>query len=67
MSIATRFRSSWLPLVVSWVFVSPAVTAAVEPTLSLPPSLRDFLDTHCVSCHRGDNRKGGLDLENCRL
>lgn len=33
------------------------------PAGELAAPLRDFLDNHCVACHDGANRKGGLDLE----
>jgi hypothetical protein len=29
----------------------------------LPATLRGFLDSHCVTCHNAEGKKGGLDLE----
>ena len=30
---------------------------------ALPAQVRAFLEGHCVGCHDGENRKGGLDLD----
>lgn len=43
---------------VAALLISSAAIRAAEET-----ALRKFLDTHCVSCHAGEKKKGGLDLE----
>ena len=32
-----------------------------------PPSVRQFLDAHCIECHDADGKKGGLDLTALRF
>jgi hypothetical protein len=43
------------------VLVVGAVTLAASSSRAVEP-LRDFLDTHCISCHDAQTKKGGLDL-----
>jgi Protein of unknown function (DUF1592)/Protein of unknown function (DUF1588)/Protein of unknown function (DUF1585)/Protein of unknown function (DUF1587)/Protein of unknown function (DUF1595)/Planctomycete cytochrome C len=35
----------------------------LNPTEKLASPLRSFIDGHCVSCHDGESKKGGLDLD----
>ncbi|MFG0333149.1 MAG: DUF1587 domain-containing protein, partial [Maioricimonas sp. JB049] len=39
--------------------------AAVDPAAdpSVPPALHNFVETHCLDCHRGRGASGELDLE----
>jgi mono/diheme cytochrome c family protein len=39
----------------------PAAMSAAHGA-DLNPSVRRFLDSHCVDCHNADEKKGGLDL-----
>lgn len=35
----------------------------VKPVETLASPLRSFVENHCVGCHDGASKKGGLDLE----
>ncbi len=35
----------------------------LNPAEKLASPLRSFIDGHCVACHDGESRKGGLDLD----
>jgi hypothetical protein len=66
MRSRTRFMvwfASWIPAI-SAVILSAAPAFSAEPVKpAFNEKLRTFLDTHCVSCHGQDVKKGGLDLE----
>jgi mono/diheme cytochrome c family protein len=40
----------------------PAALLAEPQPLSMPSGLREFLERHCVSCHRTANAPAGLNL-----
>ena len=39
------------------------VSAASLEAAGFSPAGRQFLDTHCASCHDADEKKGGFSLE----
>lgn len=53
--------------------MTPVLTAAVALTAALllpaggPTAVRDYVETHCVSCHDPETKKGGLDLSALRF
>src|SRR5262245_6598520 len=60
----------WIPvLLLAGVLVS--VNWAQQPSQPSPPAtapperatVKPFVTQHCTSCHNGDDRRGGLDLE----
>ena len=60
----------WLAALLSWaVFLGTSRLQAADAPASpfVAKTLRPFLDQHCVGCHGGGTKKGGLDLENLRI
>ncbi|MCC7374335.1 MAG: DUF1592 domain-containing protein [Verrucomicrobiales bacterium] len=53
----------WLAVLV----LAVAQTAPGESAMSAPRALQGFLSQHCVECHDGEMKKGGLDLTALRL
>jgi mono/diheme cytochrome c family protein len=50
------------------LFALLALVAAFlqQPTSRADATLRPFLETHCIECHDGEDKKGGLDLASLR-
>ncbi len=50
-------------LVVALAFSVPGLRAADPQPAEWAVRVRPFLETHCIGCHDGKAKKGGLDLE----
>lgn len=55
-------RPQTIPLSVACAFVGMLAVAAPSARADLK-AIQPFLENHCVTCHDGDDPKGGLDLE----
>ncbi len=46
-----------------WLLGSALAVAQESSASTFSAEVRPFLETHCVSCHSGDNPEGGVDLD----
>lgn len=58
-----RMRSHWIACAAVVVFAAAMPTGraqGVEP--KLPPSVKEFISSHCLDCHEGKDAEAGLNL-----
>lgn len=45
------------------IFIAAVICGTVPARGEIPEAVVDFVENHCLDCHRGDDAEAGLDLE----